>query len=125
VAVTGSIDQFGNIQPVGGVTEKVEGFFDVCREVGLSGTQGVILPASNVVNLTLRPDVVAAAAAGKFHLWPVKRVEQGLELLTGMPAGVLREDGTYPPGTLFWQVADALAKMQRHAVPDDADGEHH
>jgi predicted ATP-dependent protease len=116
VAVTGSVDQFGRIQPVGGVTEKVEGFFDVCRAVGLTGAQGVMIPATNVVNLTLRPDVVEAVAEGRFHLWSVSTVEEGLELLTGVPAGERTPEGTYPPSTLFRRVTDALEEMRQAAA---------
>ncbi|MCC6386242.1 MAG: AAA family ATPase [Dehalococcoidia bacterium] len=111
VAVTGSVDQFGRIQAVGGVTEKVEGFFDLCRERGLSGTQGVIIPAVNVVNLCLRPDVQEAVANREFHIWPVARVEEGLEVLSGMPAGEPESFGTYPEGTLFRAVSDTLDLM--------------
>ena len=123
IAVTGSVDQFGNIQPVGGVTEKVEGFYDVCCEVGLTGSQGVMMPASNVVNLTLRDDVVQAVDDGRFHIWQVSGIEEGLELLTGRPAGSLRDDGTYPEDTIFRDVADALDEMQRLAAAGN-DGAH-
>ncbi len=112
IAVTGSIDQFGNIQPVGGVTEKVEGFFDVCAETGLTGSQGVIIPDTNRVSLTLRQDVVQAVEQGRFHLWTVQRVEEGLHLLTGLEAGRPNDDGVYPPGTIFRRVTDALAAMR-------------
>ena len=111
IAVTGSVDQFGRIQPVGGVTEKVEGFFDVCREIGLSGTQGVILPATNIVNLTLRPDIVAEVDAGRFHLWAISSVEEGLELLTGMEAGKADQNGAYPDGSIFQRVCKTLDEM--------------
>jgi len=118
IAVTGSVDQFGHIQAVGGVTEKIEGFFDVCNEAGLTGQQGVVIPATNVLNLTLRPDIVAAADDGKFHIWSVATVEEGLEILTGMPAGTLQEDGAYPDGTILRRVADALAKMHELTAHD-------
>ena len=117
IAVTGSVDQFGNIQPVGGVTEKVEGFFDVCREIGLTGSQGVIISATNVINLTLRDDVAQAVAEGRFHLWAISRVEEGLELLTGVPAGAPAEDGAYPEGTFFHKVAAALDEMVKLGAP--------
>lgn len=112
VAVTGSVDQFGNIQPVGGVTEKVEGFFDVCAEAGLTGTQGVMMPHANRNSLTLREDVVRAVEEGRFHLWAIKRVEEGLELLSGVEAGAAGPAGTYPEGTVFRRVTDALAAMR-------------
>ena len=119
VAVTGSIDQFGNIQAVGGITQKVEGFFDVCREAGLSGSQGVVVPRSNLVNLILREDVVEAVEAGQFHIWAVTRVEEGLEILTGIPAGEILSFGAYPQGTVFARVASNLAELRRAAAPED------
>jgi predicted ATP-dependent protease len=94
VAVTGSVNQFGEIQPVGGLNEKVEGFFYACREVGLTGRQGVILPAQNVDNLILAHDVVGAVEEGRFHLYPISTVDQGLEILTGVKAGAIDEEGT-------------------------------
>jgi lon-related putative ATP-dependent protease len=87
LAVTGSVNQWGDIQAIGGVNEKIEGFYDVCVQPGLTGTQGVIIPQANVRNLMLRPDVVEAIRAGRFHIYPVTRIDQGLELLTGIPAG--------------------------------------
>ena len=86
-AVTGSVDQRGQIQAIGGVNEKIEGFFDSCRKTGFTGRQGVIIPASNVRHLMLRHDIVAAAAEGRFTVYPIDTVDQGLELLTGIPAG--------------------------------------
>jgi predicted ATP-dependent protease len=112
IAVTGSVDQLGNIQAVGGVTHKVEGFYDVCVAGGLTGTQGVMLPAANVVNLTLRDDIVAAVAEGRFHLWAIHRVEEGLEILTGVPAGSEGTFGTYPDGSIFAGVAKMLEQMR-------------
>ena len=97
-AVTGSVNQHGEIQPIGGVNEKIEGFFDVCRMRGLSGEQGVLIPASNVRHLMLRQDVVAACAQGKFHIYPVDSVDEGIELLTGFPAGVRDTQGISPRG---------------------------
>ncbi len=123
VAVTGSVDQFGRIQAVGGVTEKVEGFYDVCLEIGLTGTQGVIIPDSNTVNLTLRPDIVQAAEAGRFHIWAVSTVEDGLEILTGIPAGYIQSDGSYPEATLFRRVVDSLEELH-HLAAQAADEPH-
>jgi predicted ATP-dependent protease len=126
IAVTGSVDQFGNVQPVGGVTEKVEGFFDVCRAIGLSGSQGVVIPKSNEVNLTLRDEVARAVAAGEFHVWSVSRVEEGLELLTGVAAGeraaadASGEDGVFAAGTIFARVEERLAAMREAATPGGA-----
>jgi predicted ATP-dependent protease len=87
VGVTGSVNQHGQIQPIGGINEKVEGFFDVCRLRGLTGEQGVCFPRANVPNLVLRPDVCEAVQRGQFHLWPIESLDEGLELLTGLPAG--------------------------------------
>ena len=117
IAVTGSIDQFGNVQAVGGVTEKVEGFFDVCNNAGLTGEQGVIIPATNRLDLTLRAEIVDAVTAGSFHVWAVRRVEEGLELLTGIPAGVPGKSGVYPEGTIFAMVTEALTRMRLSSVP--------
>lgn len=94
LAVTGSVNQWGDVQAIGGVNEKIEGFYDVCAERGLTGTQGVIIPQSNVRNLMLRPDVVAAIEAGRFHVYPITHVDQGLEHLSGAPAGDVSTTGT-------------------------------
>lgn len=117
IAVTGSVDQFGNIQAVGGVTEKIEGFFDLCLAVGLTGDQGVIIPAANLRSLTLRPDVVAAVEAGTFSIWAISRIEQGIELLTGRPAGEANARGEFPWNSVFGQVAAALERMHAAASP--------
>ena len=108
LAVTGSIDQRGQIQAIGGVNEKIEGFFDSCTARGLAEGQGVVIPAANVRHLMLRRDVVAAAAEGRFAIYPIDTVDQGLELLTGIPAGVPDADGAYPAGSLNQQVAARL-----------------
>jgi len=91
LAVTGSVDQYGRVQPIGGVNEKIEGFFDICKARGLTGEQGVIIPATNVQHLMLKQEVIEAVEAGQFHIYPVKTVDEGLELLTGIPAGERRE----------------------------------
>jgi predicted ATP-dependent protease len=111
IAVTGSVSQKGEIQPIGGATRKIEGFFDICKHKGLTGKQGVMIPEKNVSNLMLRRDVVEAAEKGKFHIYPVTTVEEGIEILTGMEAGELQEDGTYPEGTLYHKVDDKLREM--------------
>jgi len=107
-AVTGSVDQRGQIQAIGGVNEKIEGFFDSCRITRFTGRQGVIIPASNVRHLMLRRDVVAAAEAGRFRVYPIDTVDQGLELLTGIPAGQPDAGGNYPAGTLNQRIAARL-----------------
>ncbi|MEW6571076.1 MAG: AAA family ATPase [Nitrospirota bacterium] len=111
IAVTGSMDQNGDVQPVGGINEKIEGFFDLCKMNGLDGSQGVIIPMRNVKNLMLKNEVVDSVKEGKFFLYPIQRVEEGLEILTGMPAGELREDGTYPEGTINHLVARRLEQI--------------
>ncbi len=113
IAVTGSVDQYGNVQAVGGVTEKVEGFFDVCQQQGLTGDQGVMIPASNVQNLMLRDDVAEAVANGQFHVWAVERIDEGIALLTGMDAGVADEHGVYPDGSVHRIVQDRLREYAR------------
>jgi len=100
LAVTGSVNQKGEIQPIGGVNEKIEGFFDVCMIDGLTGDQGVIIPVQNLPDLMLKDEVVAAVREGKFHIYAVTRIDEGLELLTGIPAGETRDDGTFPEGTI-------------------------
>src|SRR5581483_10118568 len=104
------------VQAIGGVNEKIEGFYAVCKARGLTGDQGVIIPKDNVRNLMLKPEVVQAIKDGRFHVWAVANVEQGIELLTGMPAGKLRKNDTYPEGTLFRKVTDCLEAMTRRAI---------
>lgn len=106
LAVTGSVNQHGVVQAIGGVNEKIEGFFDICRARGLTGDQGVLIPAANVKHLMLRQDVVEAAGAGQFHIYLVETVDQGIELLTGLPAGERDEAGKYPEGS-FNALAEA------------------
>jgi predicted ATP-dependent protease len=101
LAVTGSVDQQGGIQPVGGLNEKIEAFFDICAAKGITGRQGVLIPVMNRDALMLRSDVVDAIAAGRFHVYVVATVEEGIELLTGVPAGTADADGHYPESTVF------------------------
>jgi lon-related putative ATP-dependent protease len=108
IAVTGSVSQRGEVQPIGGVNYKIKGFFDICKFKGLTGEQGVMIPHKNVRNLMLDQEVVDAVAEGKFHIWPVATVEEGLGILTGMDAGTLQEDGSYPEGTVYRKVDDRL-----------------
>ena len=115
LAVTGSVNQWGEVQAIGGVNEKIEGFFDICKARGLTGDQGVLIPAANVQHLMLRDDVVAAARAGKFAVIPVATVDQGIELLTGMPAGERGEGGRFDAGTVNRLVEDRLQTYARHA----------
>jgi ATP-dependent Lon protease len=111
VAVTGSVNQNGEVQPIGGVTWKIEGFYEVCKQRGLTGKQGVMIPKSNVMDLMLRPDVVADIEAGKFHVWSVETIDQGIEVLTGTPAGEQDAKGSYPEGTVFARVTKRLREL--------------
>ena len=111
IAVTGSMDQIGDVQPVGGINEKVEGFFTLCNIRGLDGDQGVIIPRRNIKNLMLKNDVVDAVKEGQFSIYPIDRVEEGLEILTGMPPGDLKEDGTYPEGTINYLIVKRLTEI--------------
>lgn len=107
IAVTGSVNQHGMIQPIGGVNQKIEGFYDVCKAKGLTGDQGVMIPIQNIKNLMLRPDVVEAVKQGKFHLYAVRSINEGIEILTGLPAGV-KVNGCYPEGTINQRVEQRL-----------------
>ena len=111
LAVTGSVNQLGQIQAIGGVNDKIEGYFDVCARHGLTGDQGVLIPASNIQHLMLRQDVVEAVDAKQFHVFPIESVDQGIELLTGIEAGTSLEDGSYPEGSLNRMVAERLEKF--------------
>jgi len=113
LAVTGSLNQRGEIQPIGGVNEKIEGFFDVCRAKGLTGTQGVLIPHRNARNLMLRSDVVAAVRDGKFHVYPVRTIDEGIEILTGVEAGTPETDGGYPEGTVHGLVDRELQRLAK------------
>jgi ATP-dependent Lon protease len=100
IAVTGSVNQKGEIQPIGGVNHKIEGFFAVCKARGLTGSQGVIIPHQNVEDLMLRKDVVVAVQEKRFHIYPVETIDQGIQILTGIKAGKKRADGGYEKGTV-------------------------
>jgi lon-related putative ATP-dependent protease len=111
LAVTGSVNQRGEIQPIGGVNEKIEGFFRLCAARGLNGEQGVIIPASNIENLMLHERVVTAVTEGKFHIWPIKTLDEGIELLMSLPAGQRQKDGRYPEGTVHHAVQARLLQL--------------
>lgn len=120
IAVTGSVNQKGEIQPIGGATQKIEGFFELCNYRGLTGDQGVIIPHQNVRNLVLNDSVTQAVAEGKFHIYAIRDVDEGIEILTGVPAGKKQEDGTYPEGTVndlvyrkLRKFAETVAQMHR------------
>ncbi|MFB0506501.1 MAG: Lon protease family protein, partial [Thermodesulfobacteriota bacterium] len=111
IAVTGSVNQKGEIQPIGGVNEKIEGFFDVCKAKGLTGRQGVMIPHQNVDDLMLRKDVVKAVEEGTFHIYPVKTIDQGIEVLTGTEAGERGEDGSFKEGTVNFLIDKRLKEL--------------
>lgn len=111
IAVTGSVNQLGQVQPIGGVNFKIEGFYAVCKAKGLTGEQGVMIPKSNERHLMLSDEVIEAVRDGKFHIWSVATIDQGVEILTCTPAGELQPDGTYSEGTIYRMVDDRLAQM--------------
>ncbi|MFP4285268.1 MAG: Lon protease family protein, partial [Desulfovermiculus sp.] len=111
LAVTGSVNQHGQVQAIGGVNEKIEGFFDVCQERGLSNEQGVLIPESNVEHLMLRQDVRQAVEDGKFHVYAVQTIDQGMEILTGVPAGKADENGVYPPDSVNGKVQKRMQEL--------------
>lgn len=125
-AVTGSVNQHGQVQAIGGVNEKIEGYFDVCAQRGLTGQQGVLIPASNAVHLMLRRDIVAAAAAGKFRIFPISHIDEGIEILTGVKAGERDENGRFPKASVNARVEARLAELaqrRRAFGSHDAKGE--
>lgn len=115
LAVTGSVNQHGQVQAIGGVNEKIEGFFDLCQMRGLTGEQGVLIPYANIKHLMLRNDVVEAAASGQFHLFPVQTIDQGIELLTGIPAGEPDAEGNFPPESINGRVVACLTRLAEQA----------
>ncbi|MGH2359939.1 MAG: S16 family serine protease, partial [bacterium] len=127
IAVTGSINQKGEIQPIGGVNEKIEGYFAVCKTQGFNGMQGVMIPAQNTVNLMLSEEVVQAVRSGDFQIWAVRTVDEGLEVLTGVPSGEASPAGKYPEGTTNYRVSRRLTELSDRLrrftpVPRGGDG---
>ena len=126
IAVTGSVNQRGEIQPIGGVNEKIEGYYDLCRLRGLTGEQGVMIPARNLPQLMLRKDLVEDVRQGRFHVWAVPTVEEGLTVLTGLPAGARRgDDGSYPADSIFGRADARLTRLAEEVSrfgPADAGG---
>ncbi|MEG1642452.1 MAG: ATP-binding protein [Synergistaceae bacterium] len=116
IAVTGSVDQLGNIQPIGGVNEKIEGFFSYCKVLGLTGKQGVMIPYQNERHLMLNSEVTEAVKKGKFHIWSVKTIDEGIEILTGVKAGTPNENGEYPKKTVHGKVLAALENSYERVV---------
>ncbi len=125
LAVTGSVNQAGEVQAIGGVNEKIEGFFDVCANRGLTGRQGVMIPKANTRHLMLAPRVVAAVEAGRFAVYPIDRIEEGLALLTGMTVGHRDAQGRFPDGTLYARVDARLRQFaeaqRRFAKPEQSE----
>ncbi len=113
IAVTGSLNQKGEIQPIGGVNEKIEGFFDVCKAKRLTGSQGVIIPHQNARNLMLRADVIETVKKGQFHVYPIKSIDEGIEILTGIKAGNKRQDGTFEKDTVHYLVNKELQRLAK------------
>ena len=107
-SVTGSVNQHGKVQPIGGVNEKIEGYFDICKQRGLTGEQGVLIPQANEKNLMLRKDVREAVDNDKFQIYSVESVDEGMEILTGLEMGEPDEEGNYPEGTINYKVMDRL-----------------
>ena len=109
IAVTGSVNQMGEIQPVGAINEKIEGYFEVSKRMGLNGEQGVLIPSANQRHLMLKEEILEAVKLERFHIWAVESVEEGIELLTGIPAGISGEDGSFTEGTVYNIVEERLA----------------
>jgi predicted ATP-dependent protease len=123
LAVTGSVNQYGEIQVIGGVNEKIEGFFDICAKRGLNGRQGVLIPQGNVQHLMLRRDVVDAVRRQKFHIYPVRHTDEGIELLTGVAAGQRQADGKFPEGSVNRRVEERLIALAERRQRFAAGGE--
>ncbi len=123
LAITGSVNQKGEVQAIGGVNEKTEGFFDICDSRGLTGKQGVMIPKSNVAHLMLHDRVVTAVANARFHIYPISRITEGIELLTGVPAGSRNEEGNYPPDSVFGLVEARLETFAKLNKKDDKNGD--
>ncbi len=125
LAVTGSVNQRGQVQAIGGVNQKIEGFFDICKERSLTGDQGVLIPASNVKHLMLRQDVIDAVETDDFHIYAVETIDEGIEILTGVPAGEADEEGNYPEGTVNYRVKQRLAELaeKRFKFGEEGEGE--
>ncbi len=114
LAVTGSVNQKGEVQAIGGVNEKIEGFFEVCKAKGFTGRQGVMIPESNMQNLMLKEEIVEAVKEGKFHIYPVKTIDEGIEVLTGVKAGEKTKDGTFEANTVNYRWTKTSEKWQKN-----------
>lgn len=122
IAVTGSVNQKGEVQAIGGVNQKIEGFFAICQAKGLTREQGVLIPQSNMKNLMLKEEVVQAVRQGEFHIWAVKTIDEGIEVLTGVPAGTRQEGGAFPQGTIHYLVQKRLSELSEALDGSDKDG---
>jgi lon-related putative ATP-dependent protease len=123
ISVTGSVNQRGQVQPIGGVNEKIEGYYEVSKAKGMTGDQGVMIPRANVKNLMLKPEVVEAVKDGKFHIYAVETIDEGIEVLTGIEAGELQEDGEYPEETINYMVRKKLDEFAKRARKFDVEKE--
>ncbi|MGA9270277.1 MAG: S16 family serine protease [Lutimonas sp.] len=118
VAVTGSVNQKGEVQPIGAVNEKIEGYFQVCHQHGLTGEQGVVIPKSNMDNLMLKPEVISAVKNGQFHIWAVETVDQGLEILTGNKAGKKQKQGGFSKNSVHDRVDRRIKALNQNLSPE-------
>ena len=116
IAVTGSVNQKGLIQPIGGVNEKIEGFYQVCKMRGLNGNHGVMIPVQNVQNLHLSDEIVQAVKNKKFHIYAVSTIDEGIEILTGVPAGKKNKQGEFPAGTVNYLAQEKLKKYYQNSL---------
>jgi predicted ATP-dependent protease len=114
IAVTGSVNQKGEVQAIGGVNEKIEGFYYTCKAKNITGEQGVLIPESNLKHLMLKDEVIESVKKGKFHIWAVKTIDEGIEILTGIPAGKKDKKGNYPVGTLNYLISKKLDNLTKN-----------
>lgn len=121
IAITGSVNQLGDVQPIGGVNEKVTGFYQICKERGLTGDQGVLIPAQNVIDLMLDDELLDDVNNGKFHIYSFARIEEGASIMTGMPTGIIDENGNYPEDTLFGKVQARIDELRKADKEDEDD----
>ena len=117
------MNQHGEVQPIGGVNEKIEGFYELCKQDGLNGDHGVIIPERNLINLMLNSEVIEAVSAGKFKIYSIDNIEDGIEILTGMPPGKLQADDTYPEGTFNFGVMKALKELSEALESEKEDND--
>ena len=113
IAITGSVNQLGDVQPIGGVNEKIKGFYEICKERGLTGTQGVLIPIQNVNDLMLDSNLIEDVAVGKFHIYSFSKLEEGLSIMTGMEAGELDEDGNYPENSVLGIAMQKIEELRK------------